>query len=194
MEIDVFDFDGTIYDGDSTVDFLKYVFSRKPFLLFCILPHLFVTALKAVSGRFSLTGFKSGLFSCLARHISLEEEANRFWELEKTKSKLGSWFWKRERRRPVVIASASPDFELKAAARILLPDLLVCTRCDPATGRLIGENCKSSEKIRRIREEWGEYIVHAMYTDDVRADGPLLALAEEKYLVCHGKVSRINSI
>ena len=193
MRIDVFDFDGTIYDGDSTVDFLKYVFSKKPLILICILPHLFLTGLKAAAGRFSLTRFKSGLFSVLARHISLEEEANRFWEMEKTKNKLGRWFLERERALPVVIASASPDFELEAAARILLPDLLVCTRCDPATGRLIGVNCKSSEKIRRIREEWGEYTVHAMYTDDVRADAPLLALAEEKYLVCHGKVSRIDS-
>ena len=192
MKIDVFDFDGTIYDGDSTVDFLKYAFAKKPLLLFCALPPLLQAALLALTGRFTLTKFKSSLFSALARRVSLEEEAERFWSQEKTRKRLGRWFLERERTLPVVIASASPDFELKAAARLLAPDLLICTRCDPETGRLIGENCKSSEKIRRIREEWGDFTVHSMYTDDAKADAPLLALAEEKYLVCHGNVSKIG--
>ena len=38
MRIDVYDFDGTIYDGDSTVDFWLYCLRRKPSLL-RFLPH-----------------------------------------------------------------------------------------------------------------------------------------------------------
>ena len=30
MKINLFDFDGTIYDGDSTVDFIKYIIKRNP--------------------------------------------------------------------------------------------------------------------------------------------------------------------
>ena len=191
VRIDVFDFDGTIYDGDSTVDFLKYALGKRPWLLAVLIPALVRAGFSAAAGRFSLTRFKSSLFSALAGRISLEETAAAFWQEEKTRKKLGAWFFERQRALPVVIASASPDFELKHAALLLGADRLICTRCDPATGRLIGENCKSSEKIRRLREIYGEVIVHAMYTDDVRADGPLLALAEERYIVKHGQVQRI---
>ena len=109
--------------------------------------------------------------------------AEKFWSREKTKAKIGIWFKEREHSLPIVIASASPDFELIPAARYLCADVLICTRCDPLTGRLIGKNCKNTEKIKRIQEVFGDYQVHAMYTDDQKADGPLLSIAEEKYLV-----------
>ena len=192
MKIDVFDFDGTIYDGDSTVDFLKFCLVRRPWLAFCLVPPALSAAASAVSGRFSLTRFKSALFGALAKRIRLREEGEAFWQREKTKKKLGEWFLERERTLPVVIASASPDFELLPAARLLRADRLICTRCDPETGRLLSANCKGEEKIRRIREEMGACGVRAMYTDDEKADGPLLSIAEEKYLVTHGQVRAIS--
>lgn len=191
MEIDVFDFDGTIYDGDSTVDFLRFAFSRRPLLLLCAVPPVVLSGLSAAAGRFSLTRFKSALFSALAGRLDLREEGRRFWESERTRARLGAWFLERPRALPVVIASASPDFELEPAAELLGADLLVCTRCDPDTGRLIGENCKSGEKIRRIGEALGEYAVRAMYTDDAKADAPLLRLAKERYIVRHGRAERL---
>ena len=33
MRIDVYDFDGTIYDGDSTVDFTRFCLRRHPGVL-----------------------------------------------------------------------------------------------------------------------------------------------------------------
>ena len=58
------------------------------------------------------------------------------------------------------------------------------------TGALTGKNCKGAQKIERIREVFGEYEVRAMYTDDAKADGPLLAIAKERYIVTHGSVER----
>ena len=192
MKIDVFDFDGTIYDGDSTVDFLLFCVTKKPWLPVLCFPPLLRAFVRKLSGRFSLTAFKSDLFSVFARRFPLPETAEEFWERERTKKKLGNWFLTKERTLPVVIASASPDFELSPAARLLRADALICTRCDPATGRVVGKNCKSAEKIDRIRAVYGECRVRAMYTDDPKADGPLLSIAEEKYLVRHGVVNRIS--
>lgn len=192
MQIDVFDFDGTIYDGDSTADFLLFCLFKKPWIaVFCLGP-LFLALGKKLTGRFTLTAFKSGLFSAFARCLDLPETAEEFWSRKKTRAKIGSWFLTRKRTLPVVIASASPDFELAPAARLLSADDLVCTRCDPKTGRLIGKNCKSEEKIERIRQRFGAFQVRSMYTDNPKADGPLLSLAEEKYLVRHGEVKRIS--
>ena len=136
-----------------------------------------------------LTQFKSVLFGEMAKRFDLEREAALFWQSEKTKAKLGKWFETRPRDLPIVIASASPEFELQYAAKLLGVKTLIGTRCDAKTGRLIGKNCKGEEKLRRIAEVVGAFEIRAMYTDDAKADGPLLARAEEGYIVTHGKLS-----
>lgn len=190
MLIDVYDFDGTIYDGDSTVDFVRFSLSRHPGMILG-LPRVALAALRLAAGRSNLTQFKSVLFSEMSRRFSLENEARAFWESERTRSRLGAWFEHTPRDLPIVIASASPEFELTHAAKILGVPTLIGTQCDMKTGELTGKNCKGAQKIARIREVFGEFEVRAMYTDDAKADGPLLEIAQEKYIVTHGQVRKI---
>ena len=189
MLIDVYDFDGTIYDGDSTVDFVRFCLRRHPGMI-ASLPRVAAAVCSLALRRTGLTQFKSVLFGEMARRFSLEEEAARFWQDMRTRSRLGPWFFDTPRDVPVVIASASPEFELRHAAAILGVDMLIGTRCDEQTGALIGKNCKGEEKLRRIGERMGPFEIRAMYTDDAKADGPLLAAAREKYIVEHGVVRR----
>ena len=191
MRIDVYDFDGTIYDGDSTFDFVLFCLRRHPRVALS-LPVIALAGVKLALKKISLTQFKSALFGQMVRYFALTDEAKLFWQDEKTKAKLGAWFYERPRDLPIVIASASPEFELRYAADILGVKTLIGTRCDDATGKLIGKNCKGAEKISRIREVMGEYTVRAMYTDDTKADGPLLEIAEEKYKITHGKMEWIG--
>ena len=190
MRIDVYDFDGTIYDGDSTFDYVKFCMRRHPAMLLS-LPRIALAGVKLALKRIGLTQFKSALFGVMTRYMDLGSEAELFWQSEKTQAKLGAWFKDTPRDLPIVIASASPEFELCHAAKILGVTNLIGTRADGATGQLIGRNCKGAEKIERIREAMGEYTVRAMYTDDARADGPLLKIAEEKYIVTRGSVKRV---
>lgn len=190
MLIDVYDFDGTIYDGDSTFDFVLFSLRRHPGVLLG-LPRFLKEAVLLGLGKRNLTQFKSVLFGEMAKHFSLMDEAGLFWLSPETKAKLGAWYSDTPRDLPIVIASASPEFELRYAARLLGVKTLIGTRCDPITGRLEGKNCKGEEKLRRIREAVGEFEVRAMYTDDAKADAPLLAVAQEKYIVTHGSVMRV---
>lgn len=189
MLIDVYDFDGTIYDGDSTADFVCFALRRHPGMI-AGLPRVAFAALRLAGGNIGLTQFKSVLFREMSRRFSLEEEADAFWKSVKTRAKLGPWFFDTPRDIPIVIASASPEFELKHAAQILGVKTLIGTRCNMQTGELFGKNCKGAEKIKRIGEMFGDFEVRAMYTDDAKADGPLLAIAKERYIVTHGKVEK----
>ena len=150
------------------------------------LPRFIGTSVLLALGRRNLTQFKSVLFGEMAKRFSLEEEAELFWQDERTRAKLGRWFFDRPRDLPIVIASASPEFELQYAAKILGVPRLIGTKCDAKTGALIGKNCKGEEKLRRIGEAVGAFEIRAMYTDDAKADGPLLAAAQEGYIVTHG--------
>lgn len=154
MRIDVYDFDGTIYDGDSTVDFTRFCLRRHPGVL-AGLPKFLGTSLLLAAGRRSLTQFKSVLFGEMARRFNLETEAELFWQAEATRAKLGKWFFDRPRDLPIVIASASPEFELQYAAKLLGVPTLIGTKCDVKTGALIGKNCKGEEKLRRIEQNIG---------------------------------------
>ena len=189
MLIDVYDFDGTIYDGDSTADFVIFALRRHPGMIFS-LPRIAFAAAKLAMKAYNLTQFKTVLFGEMSKRFVLEEEAAIFWQHPATQKKLGDWFQHTPRDLPIVIASASPEFELIHAANILGVKTLIGTRCDMKTGALLSKNCKGAEKIARIREVIGEYEVRAMYTDDAKADGPLLAIAKEKYIVTHGKVEK----
>ena len=191
MRIDVYDFDGTIYDGDSTFDYVKFCIRRHPAMLLS-LPRIALAGLRLAAKKIGLTQFKSALFGVMTKYMDLETEAKAFWQDERTQAKLGKWFEKTPRDLPVVIASASPEFELCHAAKILGVNTLIGTRADGKTGQLIGKNCKGAEKIERIRAQLGEFTVRAMYTDDAKADGPLLAIAEEGYIVTHGSVRKVS--
>ena len=193
MLIDVYDFDGTIYDGDSTADFVLFCLRRHPDMILGA-PRLAAAALMLALKKINLTKFKTMLFGEMSKRFSLEKEAAAFWQSENAQSKLGAWFFDTPRDLPIVIASASPEFELCHAAKILGVKTLIGTRCDMQTGELFGKNCKGAEKIERIREVFGDYEVRAMYTDNAKADGPLLAIAREKYIVTHGKVKPLSQL
>ena len=150
MRIDVYDFDGTIYDGDSTVDFTQFCLRRHPAVL-AGLPRFIGTSVLLALGRRNLTQFKSVLFGEMAKRFSLEKEAELFWQDERTRAKLGQWFFDRPRDLPIVIASASPEFELQYAAKILGVPRLIGTKCDAETGALIGKNCKGGKRSARLK-------------------------------------------
>lgn len=192
MEIDVYDFDGTIYDGDSTVDFYRYCLRRQPAIIRDV-PAVLIAAIKLACVKgFGLAQFKSALFR-YAKRVDLEALARDFWAQERTRARLGAWFLKTPRDLPVVIASASPEFELAPIAAQLGAQALIATQVDVRTGAVVGRNNKSREKIARIRALYGQDVtVRAMYTDDLKADGPLVDWAREGYQITHGNVRRVK--
>ncbi len=189
MWLDVYDFDGTIFRGDSTMHFWLYCLRKQPGLA-RHLPRQIGALIMMAAKRWDLTRGK-GVFFCFMRNIDVERMAALFWDDPGTKKRLGEWFQPQDSELPVVIASASPEIMLAPIARAYGVKHLIGTRVDTRTGELIGKNCKSAEKIERLYALEPDAKVRAMYTDDVRADGPLLAMAQQKYLVRNGKVSRL---
>ena len=62
--MNVYDFDGTIYDGDSTVDFWKYSLKRHPLAIISIFPAILGFALY-LFGIIPKTKFKQHFYQFL---------------------------------------------------------------------------------------------------------------------------------
>lgn len=189
MWIDVYDFDGTIFRGDATFAFWGYCLRKKPGLI-KRLPRQLAALVMMAARRWDLTRGK-GEFLCFVADIDLDAMAKQFWAEPKYQRRVNDWFVKRDTALPTVIASASPEAILAPVAWKHGVHHLIGTRIEPETGKLTGPNCKGAEKIERLRALLPGFQIRAMYTDDAKADGPLLKLAQQKYLVKGGKVRRV---
>ena len=90
--------------------------------------------------------------------------------------------WYYEQRRPDdLIISASPEFLLAPAAR-MLEFALIASPVEQATGLYRGENCHGPEKPRRYRAVYGDEPVEGFWSDS-RSDAPMAALAAHAHLV-----------
>lgn len=188
MDIDIYDFDGTLVPFDSGSLFIGYCFLHYPYLLLLLpfyAPVLIGGVLLALAGIVSFTAFKKISFSFVAL-IPLDKAVKGFWD--RHEHQVNSWF--SERSRYSVVISASPDFLLDEISERLGFDKLICTRHNRRTGAIIGENCRNSEKIRRLYEEFDKACINVVdvYSDSLTNDKPIFSLAGDTcYHIVDGK-------
>ena len=178
QEINLFDFDETIYDGDSTIDFYLYCLRRQPKLILALPRQILFFVLYAL-GKIGKDQWKAGFFSFLTGVKGVEQLISRFWESHEKKIK--SFYLEMDHSRDVVI-SASPEFLLVPICAKLGVKALIATKVDQKTGNMSGKNCRGEEKVRRLMERYPGCRVLCAYSDSL-TDAPILNLAERAYLV-----------
>lgn len=189
MIADLYDFDKTVFNGESGSEFWLFCLKRHPSII-RFLP-------KQAVGLFGYYVFRKiskkhskELFYSYLKAIDAEKEAELFWQ--ENAVKMNEWFRPREHDVKTVVCSASPVFQIKPICDKLGVDLLVATRMNPSTGLIKGKNCKNTEKVRRLEEEAADYEFRDVYTDNLISDGPILELAmRNKFHIQNGKRSRI---
>lgn len=178
----VFDFDGTLYRGDSTLDFYLFCLRRQPHLIAWI-PFQGCQMLRALFGRRGRTAVKEGFYSFL-RHIrSTEEFVESFWRLQE--GKLNCCLVERIEGGDVVV-SASPGFLLRPLCDARGWEL-IASEVDPQTGACLSPNCRGEEKVRRFREKFPWQEVSEFYSDS-RSDAALASLSDRSFLVRGSKL------
>ena len=187
--MNVFDFDKTIFNGESGTYFYLFELRRHPRFILNIPRHI-VTLIKFGLGKISTEKFKEAFYGPL-KSVDCEEETRLFWQ--KYAHKINPYFLERDKSVKTIVCSASPVFQIKPICDTLGVDLIVATEFDPKTGRAIGLNCKDEEKIIRMKKQASDYTIRDVYTDNLKSDGPLLTLAtRNQYHVVKGKVTKIN--
>lgn len=186
--MNVYDFDNTIYDGESTVDFYLYVLKKNWELAF-LFPKMI----------YMLTRYKLCLVSEPELMLEAEKYASyilnkldvdtlvpMFWDKNQRKIK---HFYLKKKEKSDIILSAGSDFLLCEICNRLGINNVISSQIDRNTGR-INRLCYKNKKVEIFKEIYPEIKIDEFYTDSMN-DRPMFALANKVYLVKRIKIKEL---
>ena len=176
--INAYDFDGTIYDGDSSVDFYLYCLKKKPLIIIYAPIQIFAALMYALKIK-NKDYMKEKIFIYLRMLKDTNKYVNDFWKSHRKNIK--EWYEKQKKDSDVII-SASPEFLLKPLEKDYNFHV-IATKVNPNTGKFESRNCHDYEKINRFEKEYKNKKVKEFYTDSIKADKAMLEYAKKGYLV-----------
>lgn len=188
--MNVYDFDNTIYRGESAFDFFLFCIRRKKQLIKVVLPVIRDIILYKTCrmpwdkfcerGRYYTETFFT-LFDDIPKLVS------DFWDSHEHKIKP---FYKKTRKPDDVIVTANVDVLVGEIFRRMGIENYISSKFDLSQGRLT-QICFSENKVKLFTEKYG-MTIDAFYTDSDN-DAPLMELAKEVYMVRGNKILEKNS-
>lgn len=183
--MNVYDFDKTIYNGDSTIDFYFYCLKKYPKIVFC-LPKQLIAAMKYKIKISDKTKFKEEFYCFLEKVPNTAYEVVSFWN--KNECKIKDWY-KGKKKEDDVIISASPEFLLSEICIRMGIRNLIASIVDEKTGKYLGINCYGKEKTRRFYEIFPKGGIDEFYSDSY-SDEPMAKLAKKSFIVSKNKIRK----
>lgn len=183
MKYILYDFDGTIYDGDSSFDFIVYCFKKNPKLI-KMLPKIICAAISYKLKRITKTEMKEIFFSFLKDIKKIDSVIKEFWKTHESNIKE---FYKNKNHDKDIIISASPKFLLEPIAKKYKVHDLIASPVNKKNGKFEGDNCLGEQKVKVFKEKYPKAKILEMYTDS-KNDLPLVELADKGYLVVRNDI------
>lgn len=180
--MNVYDFDGTLYQGESSFHFARFCLLKKPKVLL-FFPKIVSLYRKHKRNKLSLDEanilFKKILDTILITDEDLEELVQTFWR--KYEKNL-NWPLIQTMKEEDVILSAGPDFLLQNSP--LKDKHIFCSQIDLKNKKILFF-CYGENKRVRFKEMYKGRNIEKFYTDSY-SDYPLMTLAHQVYLVENG--------
>lgn len=182
--MNVYDFDQTLFNPDSSFLFTVTCLKKYPSLFFRILPGVTGKAIGKLMKKNGTKELKEKIFAFLPYLDNVDEEVSEFWK--KNGGRIEQWYLAQKQDDDLII-SASPEFLLAPVCQ-RLGVKLISTRMDKKTGKIEGENCSNTEKVRRLYEEFPEAVIDEFYSDSL-IDTPLAKLARKAFIVRYDRLT-----
>ena len=164
--MNVYDFDNTIYDGESLIDFFFFLISKNKKLILYI-PLIGYTAVLYKLEYLSIDKlyYLAGKMSSIV--INNKENANKFikefWE--KYQYKLKKEYLNKIRNEDVII-TASPDILILGIKNILNTENIICSKFNLDTGKF-DFICFRENKAKAFKEKYPNNYIKEFYTDSL---------------------------
>ena len=182
-----YDFDKTIYKGDSSVDFFFYMIFTRIYLLIFTPWFLAVFALYGMR-ILNKKKFKELMFFFVPWYSNIEKIVNKFWS--HNANKIQDWYTL-QRKDDDIIISASLSFVIRPALDMLNIKYYINTNYSIKTGEIIGENCYGDVKQVEFARIFPNKRLEAFYSDSM-SDMPMFEISEKAFLVKDGKPEEIH--
>ena len=186
----VFDFDNTLYRGESSLDFSLFMIRANKRIL------LYLPVIASNTIRYKL---------CLVDRQELGDSINKYMKIivrsKQEMLDLVEAFWATHsknldqrmiaRIRPEdIIITAGPDFLLDGIKDRLHTENIISSVVDLDRREILHFNFKDN-KVLRFRELYGDRKIDAFYTDSYN-DKAMMDISEKVYLIKKGKGKRIK--
>lgn len=182
-KIDVYDFDKTLYEKDSTVQF--YIFClRKNKSIIKYLPFQIINFILYKLKIVKKVVFKERFFVFLKLLKNVDQYVDEFWKLNEKYIRKNIL---EKSNNPKYVISASPEFLLEKICNSIGIDKLIASKVDKNTGEFLSENCYGEEKVNRLKEEDKNFKIENFYTDSI-TDKFLANISEKSYLITKGGI------
>ncbi len=181
--MNVYDFDETIFTGDSEDYFFAYLFKKPGFFWDQVRYRWYELLFKCK--LVSKTKAREAEYSLLRKIDDLDGLLADYWDQHERHMK--SWY-AAVKRPDDVIASATPRFLMEPIVARLGLTGLVATEMDPRTGKIHGEFAAGPYKVDQFRKQFSLDEIDEFYSDTY-SDHFLAEYAKRAYVV-HGDGER----
>lgn len=188
--MNVYDFDNTIYRGESGKDLFIYYLKKDPRLL-AALPWGLGCIIRYETGKLSIEQIYekyAGVIENYTRSIAdVDADVQDFWN--KNSNKIKS-FYLRQRRDDDIIISACLDVVLAEICKRLNIKNYIGSQTDLESRKLL-KFCYRETKVELFKEKYPDAVIDNFYTDSYN-DKPMIELAKNAYLVRGNRIIKIK--
>lgn len=188
--MNVYDFDNTIYDGETLVDYIMYFVKTDP-KIWKYLPKLMVVAMKDKFHLFTVDQAVTAYADFLeGYYVTLDNPAKNivdFWD--KNQHRIKPWY-KEVQRDDDIIVSGTLDFILEEIGRRIGFKNMVTSSIDMETGKF-KRLCFLENKVKLFHEMYPDAHIDNFYTDSMN-DKAMMDLADHVYFVTGDKIEQIK--
>lgn len=189
--MNVYDFDNTIYDGESILDLFFFYVRRDPYLI-RYLPKVFRALAKYKAGKITveqaIERYAPFVEDYFRKIPDFNADAVTFWDSHMKNIKP---FYAKLQREDDVIVTASPELSMRVICQRLNVKHCVGSIIDEETGR-ITRLCMRSRKVPAFLEAFPDAHIDNFYTDSPKNDAPLIEMADHAFVVKGNKIKQIK--
>lgn len=183
-----FDFDNTIYDGESVFDFYLFSIKYNPRVAKYI-PIVFFNLFKYKLGKTTMEDLEIAVRKYADNYISSFDDINRlindFWDSHIDKIK--SWYQPQE---DDIIITASFNLIMEELCKRLGIKNCLCSYINPETMKVEYLNFRDNKRKTFI-EKYKDRQIDEFYTDNM-VDKPMIDFAKSAFFVKGNKIRRIK--
>lgn len=188
--MNVYDFDNTIYDGETAFDFFIMCMKKHPSLI-KLLPLITVKLVKYKRCKIGIDEFELFVEKYAYRVIkiigNMDDAVKAFWD--KNMKKIKPYYLK-QRKNDDLIVSATAGFLLSEFSKRMGGIEYISSEIDINTGK-IKRLCFRKNKAEILKNEYPDIKIDEFFTDSMN-DKPIIDMANKAYLVKGNRVVKIK--